>query len=64
MDIIKVTNLNFTCKQPLPNSRYSFMNLDSIQTGLSDFHHLTFTVLKTKFSRSEPKNNIIFVYSL
>ena len=39
----------------LTNSPQSFQNTSTIDTGLSDFHHMTLTVLKTKFPKMEPK---------
>ena len=39
----------------MTNSPQSFQNTSTIDTGLSDFHHMTLTVLKTKFPKMEPK---------
>ena len=39
----------------LTNSPYSYQNSCSIETGLSDFHKMTVTVLKTFFQKKEPK---------
>ena len=33
----------------------SFQNTSVIETGLSDFHKLTVTVMKMSFSKQEPK---------
>ena len=35
----------------LTNRQQSFQNSTTIETGLSDFHHLTVTVMKTKFKK-------------
>ena len=39
----------------------SFQNTSVIETGLSDLHKLTVTVMKMSFSKQEPK---IFYYRL
>ena len=39
----------------LTNSCYSFQNTSVISTGLSDFHKMPVTVLKTKFVKNKPK---------
>ena len=39
----------------LTNSPLSFQNVSSVVTGLSDFHKLILTVLKTTFVKSKPK---------
>ena len=39
----------------LTNSRNSFCNSCCIETGLSDFHKMTITVLKTHFQKQKPK---------
>ena len=39
----------------LTTSPYNFQILCVIETGLSDFHKMTMTVLKTKFERLKPK---------
>ena len=56
---------DFTCfKNPnnpscidlfLTNSYRSFMKTITISTGLSDFHNMIVTVLRTKFPKREPK---------
>ena len=38
----------------LANSHRSFLNSCAVETGLSEFHKITFTVLKTDFKK-EPK---------
>ena len=39
----------------LTNSKYSFQYSSSIETGLSDHHHLIFSIVKTKLALEEPK---------
>ena len=39
----------------LPNSYRSFQNSCAMETGLSDFHKMIVTILKTYFPRKEPK---------
>ena len=39
----------------ITNSRNSFQNTTVISTGLSDFHKMALTVLKTKFEKAKPK---------
>ena len=39
----------------LTNKPRSFQNTSAIETGLSDFHKLTVTVLKTNFAKLPPK---------
>ena len=39
----------------LTNRSNSFQNSSTAETGLSDFHHLVFTVLKTTFRKKPPK---------
>ena len=39
----------------LTNRPRSFQNTNVIETGLSDFHKLTITVLKAKFQKQAPK---------
>ena len=38
----------------LTNKRNSFLNSQTIETGLSDFHKMTITVLKSFFQKQEP----------
>ena len=38
----------------LTNKRKSFQNSMTVETGLSDFHKMTLTVLKTHFKKKEP----------
>jgi hypothetical protein len=39
----------------LTNRNNCFQNSSTMETGLSDFHHLVFTVLKTTFKKKPPK---------
>ena len=39
----------------ITNSPKSFQNTTAISTGLSDFHKMTITVLKTSFTKAKPK---------
>ena len=39
----------------LTNRRRSFCNSYTLETGLSDFHKLTVTALKTSFKKQSPK---------
>ena len=39
----------------LTNCSRSFQNSGAIETGLSDFHKLVVTVMKTTFKKSKPK---------
>ena len=39
----------------LTNRRYSFKHTSSIETGLSDHHHLISSMMKTTFEKEEPK---------
>ena len=39
----------------LTNSPQSFQNTTAVETGLSDFHKMAITVLKTSFQKAEPK---------
>ena len=39
----------------LPNFPNSFMKIQTLETGLSDFHKLTFTALKMHFEKPKPK---------
>ena len=38
----------------LTNSPLSFQNTTAVETGLSDFHKMVVTVLKTKFPKASP----------
>ena len=42
----------------LTNRKYSFKNTCSFETGLSDHHHLIYSVMKTTFKSEEPKKSI------
>ena len=39
----------------ITNSKFSFMKTNSFETGLSDHHHMMYTILKTKFDDSNSK---------
>ena len=39
----------------LANTKYSFKHSNSVETGISDHHHLIYTMLKTTFSKAQPK---------
>ena len=39
----------------LTNKKYSFKHSNSVEIGMSDHHHLIYTMLKTTFSKAEPK---------
>ena len=43
----------------LTNRKYCFKNTSSYETGISDHHHLIFSIMKTIFASEEPKK---FVY--
>ena len=43
----------------LTNSHASFQNTTTIATGLSDFHKMVVTVMKTTFPKAEPKLSLI-----
>ena len=47
----------------LTNRKYSFKNTSSYETGLSDHHHLIYSVMKTIFKCEEPKKLIYRNYS-
>ena len=47
----------------ITNSIYSFQNTKAITTGLSDFHKMVVTVLKTTFQKSKPREIIYRDYS-
>ena len=42
----------------LTNRKFSFKNPQSFETGLSDHHHIDYTMLKTSFLKPEPKQLI------
>ena len=42
----------------ITNSKFSFMKTNSFETGLSDHHHMIYTILKTKFEKFELKKLI------
>ena len=39
----------------LTNSPYSFQNSCAVETGLSDFHKMTVTVMKTTYEKLKPR---------
>ena len=39
----------------LTNRKYSFKNTSSYETGLSDHHHMIYTMFKSSFVNIEPK---------
>ena len=39
----------------LTNRKYSFKCSDSYETGISDHHHMIYTMLKSRFNNTEPK---------
>ena len=39
----------------LTNRKHNFIHSTTIETGLSDFHKLTSTILKTEFIKGEPQ---------
>ena len=47
----------------LRNKKYSFKNNSFYETGLSDHHHLIYSVIKTTFKCGEPKKLIYSNYS-
>ena len=47
----------------LTNRKYSFKNTSSYETGLSDHHHLIYSVMKTTFKFEEPRKLIYRKYS-
>ena len=48
--------INHTCIDLfLTNSNLSFQHTETVSTGLSDFHMLVVTVLKTCFSKKKPR---------
>ena len=42
----------------LTNRKFSFKNSTSFETGLSDHHHLIYSMLKTTFHKEEPQTLI------
>ena len=43
----------------LTKRKYCYKNISSYETGISDHHHLIFSIMKTIFASEEPKK---FVY--
>ena len=39
----------------LTNRKYCFKHTSTFETGLSDYHHLIYTILKITFRKEEPK---------
>ena len=39
---------------PLTNRKHSFFGCHTLETGLSDFHHMIYTILKTTVNRGPP----------
>ena len=39
----------------LTNKKYSFKDTQTFETGFSDFHHLIYTILKSRFTKLPPK---------
>ena len=52
---INLRNGTETVNRCITNSYHSFQNTPVISTGLSDFHKMPVTVLKTKFEKTKPK---------
>ena len=42
----------------ITNSKFSFLETNSFETGLSD--HMIYTILKTKFEKFEPKKSMYY----
>ena len=42
----------------IANSKFSFLKINSFETGLSDYHHMIYSILKTKFGKLELKKLI------
>ena len=42
----------------LTNRKYCFQGTSSFETGLSDHHHLIYSILKSTFEKEEPKQII------
>ena len=42
----------------ITNSKVLFLKTNFFVTGLSDHHHMIYTILKTKFEKFEPKKSI------
>ena len=40
----------------ITNSKFSVMKANSFETGLSEYHHMIHTILKTKFEKFNQKN--------
>ena len=47
----------------LTTQKYSFKNTCPFETGISDHHHLIYSVMKTTFKSEEPKKLIYYDYS-
>ena len=46
----------------LANRKYCFQSTSSFETGLSDHHHLIYSILKSTFGKEEPKQVIYHNY--
>ena len=44
-----------SCIDPILTNRFSFKHSNSYETGISDHHHLLYSMLKSNLSNSEPK---------
>ena len=42
----------------IPISKFSFMMINSFETGLSDHHHMIYAILKANFEKFKPKKVI------
>ena len=38
----------------LINRKHSFINTNTFETGLSDYHHMIYTMLNSAFEKAEP----------
>ena len=45
----------------ITNSKFSFVKANSFETGLSEYHHMIHTILKTKFEKFNQKNQYIAI---
>ena len=41
----------------ITNCKHSFQNTEVLTTGVSDFHKMVFTILKTEFVKADPIKN-------
>ena len=42
----------------ITNSKFLFLKTTFFVTGLNDYHHMIYTILKTKFEKFEPKKSV------